>query len=416
MSLHPNPARALLLVLASLLVSSAVPRSQGTAFSLVRRDGSVVLGQPSALAVKDGGARLAFATPSGVVDLAFGDIVAIHAAGPDAAGSAAVLAVLVGGERISCDLEGGDREGEHFVVRSASLGPVSIAVDRLEVLLFLARATEADLPRLRVPANAPFDESCSVRARRGFDTTFGEIHRFERDGLAFAVGGGEAVATRRYDQLAAIALRGGAPREKPGTCLLSTRAGDAIEVDWLALHDDALRIRLEGGSEIDLPLHEVAAITPHDPATRFVSDLDPVSVDERSYFAENAEPLYAFRRDGAVAGGPLRAAGRVYAKGLGVHSQSHLVFVVPAGAAALVGLVAIDDSVRDLPVRGDVAVHVSVDGKELFGLDSLTTALGVKSLGRIAVQPGQRVELRVDFGAGLDLGDRVDWLDLAFVR
>ncbi|MBI5853380.1 MAG: NPCBM/NEW2 domain-containing protein [Planctomycetes bacterium] len=403
-----------LLFVASSLGAQSTASDQDRAFALATLDGRLLRCTPRAI---DPAARaLVVQTDAGEQRVPLAELMAIHAAASTATARAPVVVHLVGGDQVHGELRGGDRAGEGLTIRSASLGELRVALDRLDLVRFTARAGEQDLPRLRIAADAPHAEALFVEAKRGFDTRLGEIHAFESGGLRFAAGGTGEQALWRYDELAAVALRGGVPREQRAEGLLVSRAGDRLGAELLGLRDGVLRVALEGGVEVSLPLGELAAWTPLDGAVTFLSDLPPSEVVERSWFAEGDAPLWPFRRDAAVTGGALRAGGLVFGKGLGVHARSLMTWKVPEGCTGFVGFVAMDESVRELPVRGQVAARVVLDGKPVFTLDALDAGMGLQAIGRLAVAAGQELRLEVDFGDGLDLGDRVAWGDVGFVK
>ncbi len=80
----------------------------------------------------------------------------------------------------------------------------------------------------------------------------------------------------------------------------------------------------------------------------FLSDLDPL---------EASTGWAAVERDRNGIRRPLRMAGRTYAKGLGVHSESDLVYAVPAGCRQFVAQVGID-SVQESQARCIARVFV----------------------------------------------------------
>jgi hypothetical protein len=348
-----------------------------------------------------------------VVDLPLRELIAIHADDAASLPPASALAQLVGGEALRGAVAGGDQDGEFLAFESGSLGRCEIPIDRLALLVFLDRATPAGLERLLPGERAPKDECVYRVARRGFDLRFGEIHRFGADGLHFATA--EAPQRLPYDELAGVGIRGGVDRETKAAVVLTTRVGDRVGADDLRFAAGRWSFRLEGDRSITIDGRELTSVTPR--SDRFVplADLpDPVG-DERSYFAVGDSPLWHWRRDQSALGETLRSAGRVFARGVGVHAKSRLRWVAPPLASGFTGLLAIDDSVRDLAVRGQVDVTVAIDDQTVFERKGLVASDGLVPLGLLAVRPGQAVDLFVDFGAGLDLGDRVNWLDVGFV-
>lgn len=61
-------------------------------------------------------------------------------------------------------------------------------------------------------------------------------------------------------------------------------------------------------------------------------------------------------------------------------------------------------------------MRVHVDGKAVATLLGVRAGDAVQNLGVIAVRPGQKVMLEIDFGPDADHADRIDWLDAVFLR
>ena len=108
------------------------PRTQEMVVS--RQDGSQVKG---ALLRLDGSGReasLVMEVAGREVETSLAQVLAIHGRGPSPVGSAMVS--LVGGDHLRGELQGGDAAGETFTVVTRSLGPVSVALDRLAWVRF----------------------------------------------------------------------------------------------------------------------------------------------------------------------------------------------------------------------------------------------------------------------------------------
>lgn len=409
-------ARSVIALLGLAVAALASPRLYAQSFGIATSAGDWLVGTPLSLSGTGEARVLRVRVGTTERSLPWSSVLGIHGPSRALAVPGPVVLDLVAGDVLAGELRGGDRAGENLVLRSLSLGEVEVPVDRLELLRFTARVRDDEVPRLRLQQGAKFSEAIFLRARRGFDSRLGEIHAFGTDALEFAVGAADEPQRWLYSELAAVAASGGEKPPRPGDALLVTRAQDRLHVELLALADGQLRIRLETGAELAVSLAELAALQPTHDGIRHLSDLPTEELVERAYFAETDVPLLAMRRDRAVTGSLLRAHGHVFGKGLGVHSRSAASWRVPDGVAALTGFVALDESVRELAVRGHAAVRVSLDGKALVTHDALAAGSGLQPLGRLPVRAGQLLRLEVDYGDGLDLGDRVDWLGVAFVR
>ncbi|MDA0934191.1 MAG: NPCBM/NEW2 domain-containing protein [Planctomycetota bacterium] len=402
---------------AALLVGSvppgradAHPQVGPPTFQVLLRDGSLADGRFESLDAEAGFLAL------GGRKLELADVVSVSGPAPAESPSGVALH-LVGGDVIRGEVVGGDEAGETVVVRSVVLGEVPVFIDRVERLVFLDRVAPGQRADFAVPEDADEGEGLFVPARRGFDVIVGAVHRFAADGILFEARGDDEPRLRGFGELAGFALRGGEGPEEAPAWQLVTVSGDRVGVDWVGAGEEELTFVLESGVEVRLRATEVAALTPVGPRVRFLSDIEPTAVVERSSSGGgDAEALRPFRCDRSVIGGALRASGRGFGKGLGVHARSVLTFTVPEGVAALVGVVSLDDSVLALPVRGVVDVQVRIADSVVFEQRGLAAGASPVALGRLPAAPGQSVELVVDFGPGLDLGDRLDWLGVAFVR
>jgi len=384
---------------------------QDGSFRITRTDGSAITGRLVGL----DGDTLAVEDPDGErVQVPFDDVLAL--AGPPPTPAGAVRVLLVGGDELTGDLVGGDAAGETFRVRSGALGPVDVVVDRLRRIEFVARAEAAGPRSFEVPEDARADEALFRPADRAFDVLLGALWRFGAEELWFAVGDADEPRAFPYAELSAVALRGGIPAAEPPEAWLLTRTGDRVGGALETLSDREVGFRLEGGTLVGVPLSGVSALVFRRAGVRFLSDLEPEEVVERSWFADADVPLWRYRRDRNVVGGPLVVGDRTFVKGLGVHARSVLRFRVPEDASAFHALVGIDDSVLQLGVRGIARIAVRLGDEDLVEPFEVRSGEAPTELARLPVEPGAVLTLEADFGPGLDLGDRVDWLQAAFLR
>jgi len=415
---HPGKA----LAGALLLLSSSLAAQD---FLLSRIDGSQVAGRPVALRGHAKARRLLLESGDRQVEVPLVEILGLH--GPAPRVLAPVAAYLAGGDELKGELRGGDEAGESFLLDSAVLGPRRVLVDRMQTLVFLARARGAGPDEFRIAADAPYDEALFRKAGRGFDVVGGELERFAAEGIQFVATGRSVPRLHKSDKLTGMACRGAVDVAQPGDWLLVTSAGDRLRVALLKVTPAALVFRTEFG-EVTLPQARVAALSLRASSRRYLSDLVPQRVSEAgSQDGLDPAPLFTYRRDKTVSGGRsptgrspsdgfLVVGGRTYAKGLGVHSRCTLTYRVPPGMHHFYARVAIDDEVASLGVKGDADASVRLGGKLLFTAKALHCGQAPRSVGVLAVTPGALLTLEVDFGKGLFLGDRVDWLSAVFLR
>lgn len=393
-----EPAAFLAVLLLALLPRLA---AQAQGFELSLRDGRVWLataieGDPAReLVVQVGGAPR---------KLAAGELLAIHGCAVQSLEMPSAL--LAGGEVLSGALVGGDESGDHVELLSPSLGKVVVAVDRLTALLAPSTSRTASLPLPQGVGEAIFQ-----RAAVGYDVLAGSLHQFGDRGVRFQPDGESSPRWFRLQDVVGLRIADSVARAIPAAAWLRTRTGDQLGVVVRRFTAAALQCELETGAKIELRYADLASLAFSGVGT-FLSDLEPKEVVESGFDGDTVHP---WRRDLCALGSPLVAGDRTHGKGLGVHSRSRLTFVAPAGVAAFWTRVAIDDSVALLPLRPHADVRVLVNDKLRFEHKGLQHGEAPRDTGLLAVVPGDRVTLEVDFGKGRDLGDRIDWLSAVFM-
>ena len=114
--------------------------------------------------------------------------------------------------------------------------------------------------------------------------------------------------------------------------------------------------------------------------------------------------------DRACSGSGLRVAGHDVARGVGVISPSRLLYAIPAGSAAFVGLAGLDDSGRG----GQVEFRVKVDGRLVWRSGPVRAGRKVR-LSVPLPDDALQLELIVD-DSGTAGGTGADWLEVGFVK
>jgi len=185
-------------------------------------------------------------------------------------------------------------------------------------------------------------------------------------------------------------------------------SGDRLSGAWSSVTEKTLGLKASWGAELTLPREAVEKIEFRNGKVAYLSDLEPVSVEEVPYFGR----AFAYRRDQSLGGGPLKLKGKPYAKGLAVHSRSVLVYGVDGQYASLKALVGFDETAAG---RGRVGVYVLGDGRELLAEPDLRSS-GEPLAVEVSISGVKELSLVVDFGEEEDTGDRVIWADARVFR
>lgn len=164
-----------------------------------------------------------------------------------------------------------------------------------------------------------------------------------------------------------------------------------------------------------LPLANVVEIAVDDGRARYLSELEPSAVEESSAFGDDLGLAWPHRRDLAVTGTPLRAGGRTWSRGLGVHAPSKIVYTLDGSWRRPRGWVAVDDGVLRLAALGSVVFRVRVDGE--LRLESPVMRGGDPPRAVDVDLAGAReLVLEVDMDGDHFVADRADWLGLLLTR
>ena len=287
--------------------------------------------------------------------------------------------------------------------------PTRLALSAV-ALLWLAVPDGADGERFRRRLLAQRRRRDTVLLRNG-DVLEGVLSRFDEKQLTIEVGRKKvpvalarvAVAALSSDLATRLKPRGSHAR-------LVLNDGTRLLLEDAACADGAtLTGRTAFNALVRVPLAQVASLEQRQGQAIYLSDLKPLRYEFTPYLGVSW-PLVT---DGSVAGRDLRVGGGVHDKGLGMHSASRVTYSLPPGCRRFESLVGLDDRGGR---RGSVRLRVLVDGKERdLGLKGeLTWGTGPVRL-RLDVAGARELTLVVDFGAGGDVGDHVNWAEARLV-
>jgi hypothetical protein len=184
--------------------------------------------------------------------------------------------------------------------------------------------------------------------------------------------------------------------------------GSGVSLRGVALGADVLHVTTPAGVAFDVPLSETAALDFASGKIAYLSDLAVASATFVPFFGFKEQPaslaeFFRFRRDTAFDQSPLRLAGKTYRKGLALASRTTLVYKLPGKFRVFKAIAGIDDGAGEL---GNVSLQIKGDGKSLWRGD--VAAHDAPRELEIDIAGVKRLEILVDYGADLDIGDRLD--------
>lgn len=185
----------------------------------------------------------------------------------------------------------------------------------------------------------------------------------------------------------------------------STVVGSSLSITA----DGKLSLAIGGAAARPLDLARVVGIEQVNGPIRWLTSLTP-SQDVYVPFVASRQPLWRTRIDTDVAGDPFVVGGRALKRGIGVHAQSRLVYPLDGSFKAFRTRYGINDSL----VRADVTVRIRLGDKVVHEANVKAGVLSPV----VVVELGDAKELvlEVDYGQGIDVEDRLNWLEPALLR
>ncbi|HEX4132593.1 MAG TPA: NPCBM/NEW2 domain-containing protein [Pirellulales bacterium] len=204
-----------------------------------------------------------------------------------------------------------------------------------------------------------------------------------------------------------------APRQKMETgTIVGLADGSRIVARRVELDGDTLRIvpRLADDDKSPWLASRAALVFLQPLAGRvtYLSDLDAESYKHLPYLSL----AWPYHDDANVSGLPLRAGGRLYAKGIGMHSAARLTYRLDKPYQRFEAEVAIDDETL---ARGSVTVRVFVDSQQRWASEIIRGGMPPVPVS-VDIAGGKQFSLIVDFAERADEQDHVDWLDARLIQ
>jgi hypothetical protein len=358
------------------------------------------------------------------------DIVEIAAAGTPARPSApAPLRVLL----TNGDVLAGAAtaaEADLLALASPSLGPLKIPFDQVDAVLAVAQ-------QKYLPPARPETTGADLLVRAGGDRITGLLKSLDAERVVFEVDG-KTVTVPARDLAGVYLTRVKEPPVAPTSLLVTAAARDGSSFTG-ALEEastQGLRLRTvwpEPGQEtprsLRLPLAELVFLYVRNGRCVYLSDLAPSKVEERALVepvaAAPGDPLAAFpfpwQKDRSVDPAqprPLTLRGRIFRKGLGVHSYCALAYDLGARYKRFFATAGVDDATAGRGPEGrggSVVFEAWVDGRKVFNSGTVTVRDEPCEID-LPVEGAKELRLVVDYGENYDLLDHADWAGARLIR
>ncbi len=324
---------------------------------------------------------------------------------------------LLGGDRLTGAVAGG--RAEQLLVEGPGGTPIPVSIDAIDSVMFPGRIPED--PGIRVERPAEGDRLYR-RVGRELDRVDGTLDGFDLEGVRFESLVGSSLVP--WGELAALfvePLGGIDPLEISASgppVVVDLVDGSRLSGALLRLDAGGLGLELTGETRVLFQVADVALISARDDRLAYLSELEPVRVEEGSAFGDEVGMVFRHQVDRAVFGRPLECGGRRFARGLGVLTPSRLEWALPAESPfdQLRGTVGIDQAAGALGLEGSVRFAVELDGEEAWTSPVLNVSAGPLALPPLDVSNARRLALVAHMERDWNTGDLGDWLDVRLVR
>ena len=184
--------------------------------------------------------------------------------------------------------------------------------------------------------------------------------------------------------------------------------GSLLPAEQLILGEKSLKLTTGGGQTWATSAEQLVYLMPLGDRVTYLSDLQPDAYRHVPYLNLS----WSYRRDRNVTGGRLRSAGRLYPKGLGMHSAARLTYLLNEPCKRFQAEVGIDDSTAG---SGSVKVRVYIDGAKKYSSETIRGGMAPVPIS-VDLEGAKRLDLIVDFAERADEQDHADWLNARLVR
>jgi len=316
------------------------------------------------------------------------------------------VAITAGGGLLVADVVEADLD--HITLNSGLFGEVELPLDALSGVVFDLPAAEKRRDLLLGRIARASGDADRLLLQNGDEIT-GLIEAIDRAAVTLRTDGGTPKI--EIQRIAALILNPELKRPPKHQGLRAWAGfadGSRLIARELVVHGKVLEITSAGQKWKTLAA-ELVFLQPLGGRVTYLSDLAPAAQRHEPYL-DLKWP--AWRRDENITGGRLRCGGRLYLKGIGVHSYSQLTYLLDKPYRRFHAELGIDDSTAG---RGSAVFRVYVDRQRKY---TSKIVRGGEAPVPVAVDltGAKRLDLIVDFADRADQLDHAAWLNPRLVE
>jgi hypothetical protein len=307
---------------------------------------------------------------------------------------------LADGTSLACNTLTAD--SRTAALETVRLGTVAVPVTAVASLRLGTLDSKVEEPWNDLRGRTGQRDLLVIRKNDVLDHLTGVVGTIDAENVKFLLGGRE-VPVKRANVFGVVFARREPARQTP-VCEAALAGGDVAQLKSITFENGAFAAELLSGAKVALDAADVRVLDFSLGKVRYLSDLEPREYTLTPFFDGDAErSLFRYRRDRNQTGGPLALGGKVFNKGLWIHSRTKLVYRIGGEYRRFQAVMGIDEDVAPL---GDVHVVITGDGKPL--LESDVKGADKPQALDLDVSGVRDLEIFVDYGSGLDIADHLD--------
>lgn len=305
------------------------------------------------------------------------------------------------------------RAGDRCQLTTGESGSIEVPASALSQVLASGLRSGEEERWKQLVAGVQSTDLLVVKKNDNLDFVSGVIGNIDEAGVEFLLG--ERSAKVPWDRIFGLIFLKSKAAGRPAGITLETMDGQELKAESVLLSEGLLQVQLSGEAVVTLPLAQAQRIDFSAGKIRSLSDLKPVSVVIKPFFDREWKPGF----DRNTHGEPLFIGGKIYRKGICLHSHTELTYRLAGEFTQFRAVAGLDQSIN--PRRGDVNLVIKGDGKTLFEKNFSMASTQSQYVTPLAIELDlagvNELTFVVDFGSDqIDIGDNLNLVDARLVR
>jgi hypothetical protein len=317
-----------------------------------------------------------------------------------------VLVHLADGSRFNAQITGA--QGETIQLQTGLMPELELKLSQMAAIRFSQEASPAADKAFAeaLASRDPTQDTLFVAQDGKVNAIRGTLEKLTESGGTFKWRNRSVPVDRARMFAVVLATGAGTPPAPQARCVLTDRsvwAGRLVGGD-----QKTVQLELDAGPTLTIAVDLLSDIRFRNDHMQFLSDLEPSNYQFKPW----GTTQWPYRKDRSAANRPIQIGGQLFDRGIGMHSAGSLTYTLNEPFRQFAATVGIDDAVGS---RGNVVFRVLADGREVFnsgpvtGRDDPTPVL-------VTLNGAKTLQLIVDYGDDLDIGDQADWGNARLIK